>query len=126
MSMRTIALTGANEPAMQSVAEQLLESAAAGGFQLSVLIGIKDANEATAVCHSHGELWRVGDDDSKPELDALVDRAIDDSAPGRTAIEAAQALRRFMTKADVQDVRAAVSNLKARGEVFTPTHRGAA
>jgi hypothetical protein len=107
MSMKVIALTSANEAAMQSVATQLLQAATAGQLRLSVMVGIKTADEAQAIFHGQGELWRVGEDDSKPELDALVDRAIDDSAPARMAAETAQALRRFVTRADLAGMRAA-------------------
>jgi hypothetical protein len=98
MSMRVIALTSANEPAMQAVATQLLQASTDGGLQLSVIVGVKDAHEAQAIYGDGGELWRIGDDETKPELDTLIDRAIDDSSPARVATETAQALRRFMTK----------------------------
>jgi hypothetical protein len=98
MSMKVIALTSANEAAMQAVATQLLQAATAGRLQLSVLVGVTDAHEASAVYASGGELWRVGEDESKPELDAMIDRAIDDSSPDRLAAETATALRRFCTK----------------------------
>jgi hypothetical protein len=98
MSMRVIALTSANEPAMQAVATQLLQASTDGGLQLSVIVGVNDAHEAQAIYCGGGELWRIGDDDTKPELDALIDRAIDDSSPARAAAETATALRRFCTK----------------------------
>lgn len=107
MSMQVIALTSANEPAMQAVATQLLTAASTGQLRLSVLVGVNDAHQAGAAFSGHGELWRIGADESKPELDPLVDRAIDDSTPDRLAIETAQALRRFMTKAGVAERRVA-------------------
>src|SRR5205085_3692218 len=95
----------ANEAVMQAVAGQLLQAAHEGQLQLSVLVGVKDAHEAAAVYAGGGELWRIGEDESKPELDAMVDRAIDDSSPARTATETAIALRRFVTKRHIADNR---------------------
>jgi hypothetical protein len=107
MSMQVIALTSANERAMQAVAAQLLGAATTGQLRLSVLVGVKTAHEAAAVFQGGGELWRIGPDNGKPELDPLVDRAIDDTAPGRMASEVAQGLRRFMTRAAIAERRAA-------------------
>jgi len=101
MSMRVIALTSANETAMQAVATQLLQAASDGKLLLHVVIGVKDAHEAQAVYCGGGELWRIGEDDSTPELDALIDRAIDDSSPGRMAVETSIALRRCFEKVNV-------------------------
>jgi hypothetical protein len=95
MGMQVIALTSANEAAMQAVATQLLETASAGQLQLSVLVGINSAQEAQAVFQGKGELWRVGLDSSKPELDELVDRTIS-ATRGRMAVDTARELRRFM------------------------------
>ena len=105
MSMKVIALTSANEHAMQSVATQLLQAATAGQLQLSVMVGVKDAGEAQAIFAGKGELWRIGDDETKPELDALIDRAIDDSTPARLASDTAQALRRFMGRTNASERR---------------------
>jgi hypothetical protein len=94
MGMKVIALTSANEAAMQAVATQLLETAHAGQLQLSVMVGITCAQEAQAVFQGKGELWRVGLDSGKPELDDLVDRTIS-ATRGRMAIDTARELRRF-------------------------------
>lgn len=107
MSMQVIALTSANEDAMAAVASQIAASASAGQLRLSVLVGVRNAHEAQAVFQGGGELWRIGQDDSTPELDPLVDRAIDDSAPARMATEVAQGLRRFITRAAIAEGRAA-------------------
>jgi hypothetical protein len=97
MRMKVIALTSANEPAMQAVATQLLEAAHAGQLPLSVMVGVKSAQEAQAVFQGHGELWRIGHDGSKPDLDVLVDRIIPDGAADRMAIATARALRHFVS-----------------------------
>lgn len=102
MSMRVIALTSANEAAMQAVASQLLRAASTAQLPLSVMVGVKNAEEAQAVFSGAGELWRVGLDSGKPELDALVDRDICDASPVRLASETAQALRCFVTRAHLQ------------------------
>lgn len=105
MSLRVIALTGANQAALSAVATQLLQAASAGSLSISVMPGVATADEAAAIFNGRGELWRVGEDESKPELDYLVDRAIDDSSPARMAVETAQALRRFLTKGQLQSAR---------------------
>lgn len=99
--MKIIALTSANEAAMAQVAEQLLAASTQRGLQLSVLIGIQDAQEAQAVYSNHGELWRVGEDDGHPELHALIDCQISDATPLRTTREVEQALDRFLNKTRV-------------------------
>lgn len=96
--MKIIALTSANEPAMSAACKQLLAAATHHRLQLSVLLGVKTALEAQAVYADSGELWRIGVDDSKPELDTLIDRAVDDSSPERMAREVDQALQRFLNK----------------------------
>jgi hypothetical protein len=99
--MNMIALTSANEAAMTAVATQLIRASGAAPFPLALMVGIKDAQEAQAIYSGGGELWRVGEDDTRPELDALVDRAIDDSSPDRMAREVDQALQRFLGKTRV-------------------------
>lgn len=99
--MKIIALTSANEAAMAQAAEQLLEAIADGQLQLSVSVGITDAHAASAVYSGGGELWRIGEDDQRPELDALVDRTIDDTTPARLAHDIGQALGRFVGKLQV-------------------------
>jgi hypothetical protein len=84
--MKNIALTSANEHAMARVAELLLDaSRARAGCPLAVHVGINDAHAASLVSQADAtsELWRIGTDDSRPELDALVDREISDDTPGR-------------------------------------------
>jgi hypothetical protein len=96
--MKTIALTSANEPAMEAVAHQLLAASMAQDKPLHVILGVDTAFQAQVVYSGGGEIWRIGQDDSRPELDALIDRAIDDSAPARMAHEVDQALHRFLNK----------------------------
>jgi len=101
MSAIHIALTSANEAAMKAVATQLATAAVARRLQLAVHVGVNDAAQAEILYREGGELWRIGDDDSRPELDALVDREIDDSSPGRMAADADQALDRLLGKVRV-------------------------
>jgi hypothetical protein len=100
--MKIIALTSADEAAMAAVAEQLLTASRVRALNLSVLIGIDNAHQAQAVYAECGELWRIGDDDSRPELDALVDREIvNHPHPTHLEILIEQALQRFLGKTRV-------------------------
>jgi hypothetical protein len=98
--MKIIALTSANETAMAAVAEQLLSASCQRSLRLSVLLGVKDAHQAQAVFTGpdRGELWRIGEDSTHPELDALIDCQIDDSAPLHMARQVRQAVERFLEK----------------------------
>lgn len=96
--MRMIALTSADESAMQAVAMQLLHAATARSLALGVLIGIKTRQEADALYSQGGELWRIGHETGRPELDTLVDRALDATTPGRLVGEVDQALAHFLGK----------------------------
>jgi hypothetical protein len=96
-----IALTSANEPALETVTPWLLDAAAKKRLRIQVLQGVKVAAEATSIYSQGGELWRIGEDASKPELDALVDRAIDDSSRLRMAADCATAFDSFLSKARV-------------------------
>lgn len=99
--MRMIALTSAGEATMATAAEHLLARITARGIAAAVTVGISTAHEAQAVYAEHGEIWRIGDDSTRPELDALVDRAIDDSTPARMLSELDAALHRFCSKTQV-------------------------
>lgn len=99
--MKIIALTSANEAAMAAVAEHVLAAAQAQGLQLTVSVGIQDAHAAQAVYREGGELWRIGEDDSRPELDALVDRVISDAGPFKMREDVEKALSRFLGKTRV-------------------------
>lgn len=100
--MKTIALTSANETAMASAAEQLLAASRDRGLNLSVLIGVANAHQAQAVYLDHlGELWRIGEDETHPELDALVDRQIDDSTAGILQRRVDEELEKFLGKTRV-------------------------
>jgi hypothetical protein len=98
--MRTIALTGTNEPAMARVAELLLDASRAGGFALRVHVGVDDAHQATTVTahEPSSEIWQVGMAMSSPELEPLIDRMISDAGKFATAESTARALRLFMSK----------------------------
>jgi hypothetical protein len=100
--MKIIALTSADEAAMAAVAEQLLNASRTRALNLSVLIGIDNAHQAQAVYAENGELWRIGDDDTRPELDVLVDREIvNHPQPAHLEILIDQALQRFLGKTRV-------------------------
>jgi hypothetical protein len=99
--MKIIALTSANEATMAAVAEQLLTASSEGALKLSVLLGIQNAHEAQAVYADSGELWRIGEDNTHPELDTLLDCQINDNAPLLMARQVDQQLLRFLTKTRV-------------------------
>jgi hypothetical protein len=101
MQVRTIALTSASDAAISAVTHQLLAAAAGQQLRLNVLQGVKTALEAQAVYMEGGELWRIGDDEDKPELDALVDRNLDDVTPEVLANETAWAWTEFVNKTRV-------------------------
>lgn len=96
--MNYIALTGANEATLSAVAEQLIRASGARPFPLALMVGVKDAQGAQAIYAGGGELWRIGQDANTPELDYLVDRTIDDTAPAHMAHEVNQALHGFLNK----------------------------
>lgn len=96
-----IALTSANELAMSAAAEQLLAASSGRGLQISVSVGVKDAFAAQAVYAHGGELWRIGEDDGAPELDALIDCQIDDSTPSILSRRVDEELERFLGKVRV-------------------------
>lgn len=115
--MKVIALTSANEAGMAKVAEWLLEASRLKALNLSVLIGINTAHEATAVYSGTGELWRIGEDSTHPELDALIDVQIDDMSPLLMARLTALALDRFLKK------HAAAAPARAPAAVHTSAQR---
>jgi hypothetical protein len=98
--MNTIALTGANEPTMNRVADLLRKACDTAGMKIDVRVGINDAHQASLVYQQHptSELWRVGADDNRPELDYLVDRWIDDVTPQDLAISTSRALSQYVNK----------------------------
>lgn len=94
--MKIIALTSANEEAMAAVASQLLSTSARRRLPLSVMVGVKDAHQAQAVFAGRGELWRIGEDETHPELDTLIDCQIPDNAPLLMARHVDKNVGRFM------------------------------
>lgn len=99
--MKMIALTGANENTMAAACEQLLSASTHGDLKLSVAVNVHDAVGAQVVYADGGELWRIGPDDSRPELDVLVDRQLADDTPARLEAEVDRALARFLGKTRV-------------------------
>ncbi len=99
--MKVIALTGANPITLHQVHTQLLQAITHAGVRASVLADVRNAHEAQAVYGEGGELWRVGDDDTKPELDVLIDRTLPDATPERLADATRQALHRFLNKTNI-------------------------
>lgn len=97
MSVIPIALTSANESAMKAAAEALLTAAAARKVQIAVVVGVDTALDAEAVYRSSGELWRIGADETRPELDFLVDRWLEGN-PGTIRHDVHHALDQFLCK----------------------------
>ncbi len=98
--MKTIALTSANFAALAAVTKQLQQAAADRHLSLSVMPGVVDAAQAQEIYSGGGELWRIGEDETTPELDALVDRMIDDD-PRRLHQRVEEALACFLGKTQV-------------------------
>jgi hypothetical protein len=96
--MQVIALTSASEAAAAQAAEQLLLAAHDVQLQLTVMPYVTEAAQATSVYCGGGELWRIGHDETKPELDPLVDRWIDDSTADKMRAGVDKALREFLQK----------------------------
>jgi hypothetical protein len=73
-----IALTGSDMHAMAAAAEILLEQLVAAGIACAVLLYVNDLEQAAAIratlrAGDVGELWRIGADSLRPELDGCVD-----------------------------------------------------
>lgn len=96
MHAQHIALTSANEQTMATVAEYLIARATRECVPIVVHIGVNNAFDAQAIYVTAGELWRIGEDDSRPELDVLIDRAIVDGP--RLIANVDEALHRFLNK----------------------------
>lgn len=74
MSMKIIALTGTNWHAQSEVVELILAQSTHDGRGVFVVTDIDDATYLPNV-HAQGhqcELWRVGDDTSRPTLNSQV------------------------------------------------------
>jgi hypothetical protein len=80
--MNVIGLTGANMRAMADVAEQLLALTAAARIAVSVILYVEDVDQVRILRANNlglTEIWRIGRDRTRPELDLLLDAHIDDS-----------------------------------------------
>jgi len=77
--MSCIALTGRDRPAMNAVAELLTARISVKGLAVTLFLDVRDAGEAQAIQRKGSELWRVGQDLTRPDLDQLVARHIDTS-----------------------------------------------
>jgi hypothetical protein len=113
--MKIIALTSANEEAMASVAAQVLQLATDRRLPIAVMVGVNTAHDAQAVFCGRGQLWRIGEDSTHPELDALIDCQISDAAPLLMARQVDEAVRRctapriWMDPAAIRAQRASAS-----------------
>jgi hypothetical protein len=98
--MNLIGLTGSNIPAMADVAERLLEAVSAGGHAVAIALYIEDVHQVRALrANNRGliEIWRIGEDSTRPLLEHTVDAFIDDSAGAAAmAAEADRQLARFI------------------------------
>lgn len=79
--MNFIALTGSDMPAMARAAEILLELVTEHRLQVAIALHVNDLAMVRAVKERAGplcigELWRIGEDDSHPRLNSLVDAHI--------------------------------------------------
>jgi hypothetical protein len=75
--MKAIGLTGCDGANQALVAAQLLDRFTTRGLQISVCIGVVTREDAYVIAHGGGELWRVGHDPARPELDPLIIRWVD-------------------------------------------------
>ena len=87
MTARFIGLTGREPLHMGLVAHRLLELVTDKQLQIPILIGVTSLEEAAQMTSDDGELWRVGFDLTRPELDSLIDRQIDTAADHATMLQ---------------------------------------
>lgn len=76
--MNYIALTGRDMPAMARAAEVLLDMVTEQQLAVAVALYVSDVQMALtlklrAAPYGIGQLWRIGQDDTRPHLDHLVD-----------------------------------------------------
>lgn len=76
-ALHAIGLTGREPEAMLAVGSHLQQTAQAHDIPLQVFSGVCNPEEAAVVVGAGGELWRVGFDPGRPELDAFIDRQLD-------------------------------------------------
>lgn len=84
LPLRAIALTGRDSTAMAIVAQQLTLRSTERNLGLSLYLDVREVAEANAVYTAGGELWRIGYDLTRPELDNLVDRQIESATDEAT------------------------------------------
>lgn len=82
--LRAIALTGRDSTAMAIVAQQLTLRSTERRLGLSLYLDVREVAEANAVYTAGGELWRIGQDLTRPELDLLIDRQIESATDEAT------------------------------------------
>ncbi len=75
--MNAIALTGRDRDAMDTVAQLLTTRITAKDLKTSLYLDVRSLAEAEAIYCAGGELWRVGHDLTRPEIDGHIDRQID-------------------------------------------------
>jgi hypothetical protein len=82
-----IGLTGRELANQEIVAAQLLARVTDRNLPVSVCLGVVTREHAHVIYSHGGEVWRVGQDLTRPELEAHVDREIDTSCDEATLIE---------------------------------------
>ena len=84
LPLRAIALTGRDSSAMAAVAQQLTLRSTERGLGLSLYLDVREVSEANAVFTAGGELWRIGQDLTRTDLDKLIDRQIESATDEAT------------------------------------------
>ncbi len=95
-----LALTGANPIAQAQACELVLDHAKRAGVNIFVAMYCDCAEQIQAIA-THGhlvEVWRIGADAGRPELDALVDAQLTDD-PAALPAAVRQQLLSFSLKA---------------------------
>lgn len=98
--MKMLALTGANHTAQAKACELVLDLAKRAGVEIFVALDC-DCPEQLQAIGQHGhlvEVWRIGEDTTKPALDHLVDAQLTDQLADLPAAVARQ-LQTFSFKA---------------------------
>ena len=100
--MKAIGLTGNENENQAIVAAQLLDRLTQRGLGVSICIGITAIEHAHLIHDAGGEIWRVGNDASRPDLNSHVDRVVDTSCEFYQLIERVDhALGSFLGKTEV-------------------------
>lgn len=95
-ALHAIGLTGCEPEAMLVVGTHLQQVAQAHDIPLKVFAGVCNPEEAVVVVGAGGELWRVGFDPGRPELDALIDRQLDTTSMQTLQAQADHCLGLFL------------------------------